>query len=114
MQCLLQIAPWCFALDHTNYARWLPSGHFVVQKTMNVFSTMAIIDQFHEQANALIKSDGGAVGLTESPQTREVWMMDGPEIARELLEFEANFSTPSDTTTGKHHEQNRSTQLRFA
>ena len=61
IQCLLQIAPWCFALDHTNYARWLPvhisdmvnlirthpdvhsqfsSGHFAVQNTTNLFSAM--------------------------------------------------------------------------
>ena len=133
-QCLLQIAPWCFALDHTNYARWLPihisdmvklirthpdvhtqfsSGYFVVQRTTNVFSAMAI-DQCHEQVNALIKSDGGAVGLTESPQALERWMVAGPEIARVLLEFEASFSTPSDSTTGKHHEQNRRTQQTFA
>ena len=72
------------------------------------------IDQCHEQVNAPIKSDGGAVGLTESPQALERWMVAGPEIARVLLEFEASFSTPSDTTTGKHHEQTRSTQLTFA
>ncbi len=36
----------------------------LVQKTMNVFSAMAI-DQCHEQVNALIKSDGGAVCLVE-------------------------------------------------
>ena len=42
-------------------------GHIVVQKTINMFSAMAV-DQCHEQVNALIKSDGGAVGLTESPQ----------------------------------------------
>ena len=89
------------------------SGHFVVQKTTNLFSAMAI-DQCHEQVNALIKSDGGTVGLTESPQALDRWMVAGPEIARVLLEFEASFSTPSDTTTGKHHEQNRSTQLTFA
>ena len=59
----------------------------------------------HEQVNALIKSDGGAVGLTESPQALELWMVAGYEIARVLLEFEASFSTPSDSTTGKLHEQ---------
>ena len=41
-------------------------------------------------------------------------MVAGPEIARVLLEFEASFSTPTYTTTGKHHEQNRSTQHTFA
>ena len=58
IQCLIQIVPWLFALDHINYARWLPvhivdmlnlikthpgvyhefmSGHFAVQKTNKVF-----------------------------------------------------------------------------
>ena len=62
VQCLLQIVPWLFALDHTNYCRWLPvhisdmvnlpnshpeiyrqfmKGHFAVQKTTNVFSALA-------------------------------------------------------------------------
>ena len=69
------------------------------------------IDQCHEQVNAPIKNDGDAVGLTESPQALERWMVAGPEIARVLLEFEASFSTPSDPTTGKHHEPTRRTQL---
>ena len=57
-------------------------------------------------------SDEGAVGLIESTQALERWLVACPEIAQILLEFEASFSTPSDTTTGKHHEQNR-TQLTF-
>ncbi len=24
MDCLTQLAPWFFSLDHTNYARWVP------------------------------------------------------------------------------------------
>ena len=80
---------------------------------MNVYSAVAI-DQCHEQANALTRSDGGAVVLTLSPQASERWMAAGPEIAQVLIEFEASFSTPSDTTSGKYHEQNRSTQLTFA
>ena len=71
---------------------------------MGVLSGMAI-DQCHEQVNALTKSDGGAVGLIEIPQVLERWMVAGSEIARTvLLEFEASFSTPSDTTTGKQNE----------
>ena len=72
------------------------------------------IDQFHEQVNALVKGDIGAVGLTESPQALERWMVAGPEMARVLLELEASSSIPSDTTTGKHLEQSHCTQLMFA
>ena len=80
---------------------------------MNVFSAMAI-DHCHEQVNALIKSDGSAVGLRESPQGLERWMVAGPEIARVLTKFEASFSTPSDTITGRQHEQSNRTQLTYA
>ena len=73
-------------MDQLNYARWLSvhvrdmqqlatkhpdiyrefqKGNFTVRKTMNPFSSMAI-DQAHEQANAVIKGDGGAIGLKET------------------------------------------------
>ena len=97
VQCLLQIVPWIFGIDHTNYCRWLPvhisdmvnlpnnhpeiyrqfkKGNFAVQKTKNAFSALAI-DRCHERANELIKGDGGAVGLTENPQPLERSMASG-------------------------------------
>ena len=84
VESLTQIMPWVFALDHTHYSRWLSvhirdmmtlaekhphvlaefkSGHFVVHKTSNKFSAMAL-DQCHEQNNAMVKGSGGAIGLT--------------------------------------------------
>ena len=86
--------PWMFALDLTNYSRWLPvhirdlmmlkekhplvydefiAGKFVVQKTQRLFSMIAL-DQNHEQENAIIKGDGGAIGLTENPTALARWM----------------------------------------
>lgn len=41
-------------------------GHFVVNKTNHLFSSLPI-DQAHEQNNKTVKGDGGAIGLTESP-----------------------------------------------
>ena len=41
------------------------NGGFTINKTGNPFSEMAI-DQAHEQNNAMVKGDGGAVGLTEN------------------------------------------------
>ena len=38
----------------------------MVYKTVSKFSARAI-DHAHEQNNALVKSDGGVVGLTENP-----------------------------------------------
>ena len=97
-----------FALDHTHYSRWLSvhirdmmtladrhpavlaefrSGHFVVHKTSNQFSAMAL-DQCHEQNNAMVKGSGGAIGLTGNPGALRHWMVAGPEIARITKEFE--------------------------
>ena len=76
------LIPWFFALDHTNYSRWVPihirdmkllPDHvrsdlmkFLVisSKTHNKFSLM----QVHEQNNKLVKGSGGAIGLTENPE----------------------------------------------
>ena len=101
VETLTQIVPWMFALDHTNYSRWLPvhirdmcelpvkhpnvfqqfsSGSFVVHKTKRPFSAIAL-DHAHEQENASIKGDGGAVGLTENPAALRRWMVCGPEVA---------------------------------
>ena len=71
--------PWFFALDHYNYARWVPvhlrdmeslptsikdqfevNGTWVARKTQNRFSAMAI-DQAHKQNNDLVKGSGGAI-----------------------------------------------------
>ena len=89
VESLAEIMPWMFALDHTHYARWLSvhirdmtslsnthpdilsefnSGKFVVHKTRNKFSAMAI-DQCHEQNNAMVKGSGGAIGLRQSWST---------------------------------------------
>lgn len=106
---LTKLAPWFFILDRTNYARWVPvhirdmsnlstthpqvavefnNGNFTVRKTGRVFSAMAI-DQAHEQNKCTIKSDGGAIGLTQSPDALRRWMVAGPEVVRITSEFEA-------------------------
>ena len=134
VQSLLQIVSWLFALDHINYARWLPvhisdmvnlikthpgvyyefmKGHFTGQRTNKVFSAMSI-DQCHEQMNKLVKGEGGAIGLTEDPQALERWMVAGPEISRLILEFENSYQNLKSHSSRKHHEQNPTTQKKFA
>ena len=61
-------------------------GNFTVRKTTRNFSALAI-DQAHEQNNALVKGDGGAVGLTENPSALKRWMLCGPEMARLISQF---------------------------
>lgn len=87
VESLKVLVPWCFALDHHNYSRWISVpirdmeslypctsihqefkeyGHWAVKKTTNRFSSMPI-DQAHEQNNELVKGSGGAMGQTENP-----------------------------------------------
>ena len=128
--------PWMFALDHTHYSRWLPvhirdmttltekhqdilaefkSGNFVVHKTRNKFSAMAL-DQCHEQNNAMVKGSGGAIGLTGNQGALRRWMVAGPEIARITTEFEEQCIHQQDDTgnTGHHHhDQQPAVQTAF-
>ena len=42
---------------------------------------MIALDHNHEQENAKIKREGGAVCLTEDPAALRRWLIAGPEIA---------------------------------
>lgn len=130
IQAIKSLLPWVFALDNQNYARWLsvhlrdmldlpkrhPSVHtefskgsFVVHKTKKVFSSIPL-DHAHEQVNALVKGEGGAVGLTESPAALRRWMVAGPELSRMVKEFEDISTTKKDL---RHHEQTPAVQSTF-
>ena len=86
------------------------AGGFVAFKTMRPFSAMAL-DQTHEQSNAVIKGDGGAVGLTENTSALTRWTMAGPEISRMIEEYEMLQSTAN--TSPRHHDQYPAVQLKF-
>ena len=122
------LVPWFFALDHTNYARWIPihlrdmkalpthakdqlKNCWVIPKSQKKFSSMPI-DQAHEQNNEFVKGSGGAVGLTENPSAFRRWMVAGPEKARILTEFESQF-LESKEHSNQQHEQSHSTQQLF-
>ena len=77
-----------------------------------MFSAIAI-DQAHEQNNSLVKGDGGAVGLTESPAALRRWMISGPEVTRMVGEFEDCF-TEGETERRGHHEEAKGLQISFA
>ena len=130
VQSIRELLPWMFAMDHGNYARWLsvhyrdmcilPSKHpevykhfqegcFTVYKTTRRFSAIAL-DHAHEQVNAGVKGDGGAVGLTENPAALRRWMVAGPETARMIEEFEGD-STATDKYD--HYEQKKGVQNAF-
>ena len=134
IDALTKIVPWFFALGHTNYARWIPvhlrdmnslkcnqpsvydyfqKGKFVVQKTTRSFSAIAI-DQAHEQNNAVVKGDGGAVGLTENASALQRWMVSGPEMARIIEEFQASTDKVGKAADTRHHEESNPVQVSFA
>ena len=124
-----------FAFKHYNYAGWLIihvddlmklelvcpndykqfcSGNFVVRKTINPFSAIAL-DQAYEQNNAIIKEIGGAVGLLSKDidsalRRREV---AGPEIYRLLEEYEQLYNITSNDNKGKRLEDYTEFQKTF-
>jgi hypothetical protein len=131
LESLHRIVPWMFVMDHFHYARWMSvhindlehlqsdcpevwqefaEGHFVTQKTGNLFSMMAH-DHVHEQQNAVVKGDGGIIGITENETALRRWMVAGPETARVISEVH---NQHSGARNSPHHEQIPSAQSRFA
>ena len=125
------LCSWFHALDHTNYARWLPvhvrdmvqlaqlnpevhaefmKGNFVVQKSRRKFSLMAK-DQAHEQSNKILQTKGGAAGLYENHEALMLFMLAGCDWARMVGEFEAIHDLLPYSTG--HHEEGRSLQATF-
>ena len=132
-----QFAPWLFALDHTNYARWLPvfirsletlpqqhpnvdeqflKGRFTTQKEKRKFSR-SFDDHAHEQNNKIVKGTGGAIGIFDSPIALAKWMIAGHEIARMLKNFEDSFNDEikgiKSNNETKHHENTTSFKKMF-
>ena len=83
--------------------------HFTVQKTNHIFSKIAI-DHAHEQNNAIVKDDGSAVGLTESPAALQRRMVSGPEMARLINEFEVSIIRAQTSVNVCHHEERSGVQ----
>ena len=86
------------------------NGQWAVTQSSRRFSALPI-DQVHEQNNALVKGEGGAVGLTENPRGFQTWMLTGREQARLLKEFEAGIAEESEDDL--HHEERLTFQENF-
>ena len=131
---LREVMPWFFTFDHIHYARWMTvhvrdmvnltsshpaiamefqRGSFVVAKSHRVFSSVSV-DQAHKQYNAVVKGDGGIVGITQDYKALTRWMVCGPEIARVIQEFEAGLQHAQVEQNTEHHEQSSATQRKFA
>ena len=86
-------------------------GNFVIRKSERYFSAIST-DQAHEQNNAIIKGDGGAIGILNDASTLDRWTTSGPEVARILAEFDVCNTNTSKPNTN-HHQQTKSEQNRF-
>ena len=93
-------------------AKEFHNGYFILHKSRREFSAMAI-DQVHEHKNAVIKGDGGAIGLTEDPSALRRWMVAGPEVSHLLAGYEAMSGMKDATYSSVHHEQTPSAQKSF-
>ena len=132
-EALSELIPYFFANNNTNYARWLPvhlrdmfsldkkppelapefrRGNFVVHKTCRNFSALDL-DQAHEHANAIIKADSGAIGLTENPSALRRWMGAGREVSHLVLLYETEVQTKEAQEQTVHHEQTPQAQKTF-
>ena len=121
-QCLEEIVIWMFSLDHFNYARWLPvficdlkklvaekgdlcekfnKGCFTVKKSKRRFSIIGF-DHAHEQNNKTVKTEGGAIGILDSPGALLKWAVAGPEISRILGTIHEEDG--EDEAVVNHHE----------
>ena len=132
-QSLVGLIPYFFANNNVNYARWLPirlrdmstlgekhpqlahafqRGAFVVHKSSRDFSAIAI-DQAHEQANAVINADGGAISVTEDPSALRRWMVAGPEVSQLVAQYEIASEAKETVVHTNHHEQTAKVQQVF-
>ena len=62
-------------------------------------------DNAHEQNNKLIRDDGGAIGILNSPKALMRWMVAEPEVARMLSEY--NESAKNNSDFRSHRDQLR-------
>ena len=62
------------------------------------------LDQAHEQNNAYVKGDGGAIGLTDNATALRRWMVAGPEVTRLIISVLQYASTQprGDTKCAEH------------
>ena len=122
-----------FALDHTNYARWLtilvfdliplPTTHpdvyqqmlkglFSFAKIKRPFSQMAL-DQVLEQSNKIIKGDATSL-LNTRDESPLKWETCDAEVARIISEYEDSlYDQDASSSAAKHYEDNEKFRQKF-
>jgi len=97
---------------HPQVTREFRSGNFVEHKSHREFSALGI-DQAHDQANALIKGDGGVIDVTEDPSALRRWMVADPEVSHLVSQYEVLSGTKDAKGSTIHHEQTIPPQTAF-
>ena len=130
---LKALVPCFFALNRTNYERWLPvhikdalelkirhpliykefsNGCFTGQKSNKRFSFIAL-DQIHEQENLKVKQTGGAIPLLDKDNALKRWMLGAPEVTSILEDFEGLFKHTRTDLRDLHHDEGFASQMNF-
>ncbi len=102
LACIRDMLPWMFAYDRTNYSRYLPvywcdmmslrdvhpstyeafqAGDFVVQRSGNAFSQVAVDQTIEQTINRDTKSKGGIVGFSLNKGAVQRWLLTSHERA---------------------------------
>lgn len=108
-------------LVHLRYTAEIPTNHpqvykflarnFIVRKSECSIPT----DQAHEQNNASVKGDWGALDLLDNPGALLQWTFAGPEVSRIIQEFEEACQSGSKDRVMLHHKQSLiGVQVKFA
>ena len=97
---------------HPQLAHAFQRGAFVVHKSSRDFSAITI-DQAHEQANTVIKADGGPIGVTEDPPALRRWVVAGPEVSQLVAQYEIASEAKETVMHTTHHEQTPKVQQVF-
>ena len=71
-------------------------GAFTSNLTGNLYSAIGL-DHAHEQVNAEVKGDGGAIRLAEDPGALRRWMVTGPHLAMVIPEYESTIDNSVGT-----------------
>ena len=102
LACVRDMLPWMFAYDRTNYSRYLPvywcdmmslkeehpsayeafqAGDFVVQRSGNAFSQVAVDHTIEQTINRDTKSQGGIIGFSLNKGAVQRWLLTSHERA---------------------------------
>ena len=64
--------------------------------------------QAHEQCNAMVKGNGGAVGPASNLGALRPWVTAGPQVTRLLKSFEHSMTSKSADCMDRHEQSHAS------